>query len=306
MSDIITKIGEYQQHSERPERKARVVHIENGKAFGFDCDGEPDVWDCDTGVCLESYNITGPWQDPPAFSVGDTVLVNCPSSNLHQHYGTLERLSTINQWLVRFPESVVWFTASQLTRVTLHAPLPDGFRLKPRNVKADVGDTGIHSKTKEWQLLQPYGGWNGRTAETQDAMWPDYAPYFFAEPIRAPAPTRPEPGDGWRLLAADELTANGDERMDGCDCPPRWMAVNFFGMRVADYIEMYPVLKILGVRRRIVPEPEKWTPTCELEWRLCAVEDPLAVLQWDGDWRRLEQRFTCGDREQWRAIGVTQ
>lgn len=66
MSDVITKCGDYMHRHSTDRLKARVVHIEDGYAFGFDSDGDPDSWRCSDGRSSCTRDITGPWiPEPP-------------------------------------------------------------------------------------------------------------------------------------------------------------------------------------------------------------------------------------------------
>jgi hypothetical protein len=74
MNDVITKVGKVAQKN---GRAARVVHIEEGIAFGFDSADAPCGWDVKTGVesteaePAEGYNIVGPWIEPKPFRISD-------------------------------------------------------------------------------------------------------------------------------------------------------------------------------------------------------------------------------------------
>jgi hypothetical protein len=69
----------------------------------------------------------------------------------------------------------------------------------------------------------------------------------------------------------------------------------------------YDLVRYLGPLP--VPEPEQpWVATCELRWRKCTRHDKGSVAVGIGEGCllfRLEQRWTCGDREEWRAVEVT-
>jgi hypothetical protein len=141
----------------------------------------------------------------------------------------------------------------------------------------------------------------------------------IASPVPQPEKPEPNPGEGWRLLALSDVTATGDERMDGCDTPPRrWRPVNYAGLLVSEYIATYPELKIRAVRRRVAPLPEPpqepWVATHEWRWRLSdstvhsketrAVESRLMQSDADKRWLVLEQKFTRNGETDWRPIPV--
>lgn len=205
------------------------------------------------------FDLISVWQDPPAFSVGDTVLVNMPGGTWHQHYGTV---STIGDSVsVDFHNGFgTGFRHDQLTRVTLPAPLPEGFRLKARNVKPVRRlDISFSRNFGEWRTVVDWF----HDAETSDRLYPAAAPYFFAEPIlqpEKPEPERPDPGEGWRLLELNESPCLGDESsfMDILARGGRWCAY-----LDGDYHFGRPLSELrtvqgpgFYVRRRISPLPE--------------------------------------------------
>lgn len=144
-----------------------------------------------------------------------------------------------------------------------------------------------------------------------------YSP--FATDIKGPKPAEPElpdPGEGWRLLEDHEVLQEGDERQDGCDSPPRrWLGplrdTTLIGKTVSAANMSVFSLRILGWRRRI-PKPEPWVATNELRYREVPFGTLGAVIlsvsddskQWS--WKRCahEQKWTCGDKYEWRPIPV--
>jgi hypothetical protein len=209
MSDVITGLGLYR---ERSNGKAKVDYIDRstGWAFGYDSNGRATAWHCETGRAVYGFSIASEWIDPPAFSVGDLVLVDCVASPFHQHYGTVSAVTDQPTIAVMFAGEAFprGLYSHELKPVTLPAPLPDGYRLKPRNVNADHGDIGISASHKEW-VYRIGGSWMNRTCEALGAVHAINAPYFFAEPI-PPEPTV-DVGEGWRLLEDGEVIEDGDE-----------------------------------------------------------------------------------------------
>lgn len=128
----------------------------------------------------------GPLPEPqPKFKVGDTVLVNYPSSNWHKHYGTVRERRQDHGYdefaVVLSNDDIVMFEESELSLVTLPAPLPDGYRLLPRNVKPSIGCLYAMHDWK-WGTVRDFS-YCEKSAEGWDAEYPKSAPYFFAEPI---------------------------------------------------------------------------------------------------------------------------
>lgn len=197
MSDVITKPGFYRQ---RDGQKAEIVSGRDGRWIGWDGEDEAESWasngswweEDDSEENPHNRDIVAPWQDPPAFSVGELVLVNKPSTALHQHYGTVEKVS--NRHTVRFGNVLVSdFSTEELTRVALPAPVPAGFRLKPRNVHSVFGDQVFESGSANyWHPMTQGGGLCGLTGSEADSKWSRFAPHFFAEPIPVPEPPSPE------------------------------------------------------------------------------------------------------------------
>jgi hypothetical protein len=73
MNDVIQAVG---PHKDKHGERCEVKHIDQGIAFGFDSDGDPAWWKCDTGNWQGagdnySLHITGPWIEPPTVDVGE-------------------------------------------------------------------------------------------------------------------------------------------------------------------------------------------------------------------------------------------
>jgi hypothetical protein len=66
MNDVIQAVG---PHKDKHGERCEVKHIDQGIAFGFDSDGDPSWWKCDTGNWQgagDDYrlHIVGPWIEP--------------------------------------------------------------------------------------------------------------------------------------------------------------------------------------------------------------------------------------------------
>lgn len=314
MSNVITKPG---PHRERQGGKARVsiVDRETGTAFGYDSLNRATAWSCDDGRTGYGFSIAGEWQDP-AFSVGDLVLVNCPGSNWDQHYGTVQRIvkDRDDEFAVLLSNGDdVLFETSELTRVTIPAPLPSGYRLLPRNVKPVDGDLKYGRGSKRWIAVGP---WLEATAEHWDWSIPEHAPHFFASPI--PVKAEPAVEEKWRRLAGSEVIEDVDQFAFECDTKDIQSDLYFISARTlvgstpsevdATYSSCGP--RIFRTRRPLpVVTPEKWEPTCELRLFGCFGMEVGAIrcntTGADG-WghARLEQRWTCATKEEWRKVEV--
>lgn len=242
MSDVITKPGFYRQlNGGAAEVLAErgglwIAILSSGLLVKIRSNGFVVGYLCDAGE-----TIVGPRIEPTPFSVGDLVLVDCQSSEYHQHYGTVETVTDHDPpaFGVRTSHGKLFCGfAATLKPVTLPAPVPEGYRLKPRNVKpVKYVDRGVTRNGRHWWKVDSS---EAKTAEERDCDCPEIAPFFFAEPI---------------------------------------------------------------------PQPEQWTPTCELRLNPDGGNGPPRLLglchNGYGQNYVLKQRWTCGDKSEWRAVEVT-
>lgn len=190
MSDVITKPGRYQH---RRNREAEVFAERDGVWFGrflSNCgDWMPGRWKSNGAGHCGTPCIIGPWH---AFSVGDTVLVNNPYSSWHKCYGTVVavRERDVDVEFRNGDRRRFDAVEAHITKITLPVPVPEGWRLKPRNVKPVLGDKG-HLADGGW--FDVLGDYVEFTAEQLDAKYKHCAPYFFIEPIPPAIPATPEP-----------------------------------------------------------------------------------------------------------------
>lgn len=141
--------------------------------------------------------------------------------------------------------------------------------------------------------------------------------HFFAEPIPAPEPpfrisTRGvgiyETRDGRQAKVTRNVSSSPKVLWEGNTSSRDWTAW-FDNGRRGDTESKCDLVRYISP----LPEPEKWTPTCELRFvrpqnRHIGKPQLNAVCHngYGGFRLILEQKWTRGDDEQWRQVEVTQ
>lgn len=252
MSDIIQSVGEYDQTCDEQRRmKARVVHIENGRAFGFDCDGDPDHWDAATGEADSSYDIKGPWiPDPPEPPAGFVVM---PKEYVAKDGDKLTGSNWQCGWQ-KFPRCFDGMSAADIEATYpssgthwIASPIPKPFSISEHGPGVYARRDGVEANVDAWNEISKT--WSGRVAGDLHGWFDDGKVNYTGE----------HPGDLVRYL-------------------------------------------------RPLPKPTvEWTPTNELRLAETSLSDSLATWYGKGGastWRRLEQKWTCGEKSEWRPVGV--
>lgn len=259
MSDVIQRVGEYDQTCDEQRRmKARVEHIENGRAFWFDCDGDPDHWDAATGEADATYDIKGLWiPDPPAPPEGFAVMPRdyVAKAGDRVFAGTTNRWVDVTGWAGC---SVVQLEGELAARIPTYiaSPIPKPFRISDKGCGVYARRDGVEKKVVSTARRE----WRGEF-------------YVWADDV------------GWTY------------RDDGVVCHQTTPSP----LDLVRYISPLPE-----------PEPqEQWVPTCELRWKQCKSGDGGGVWIWEHDkvcprqiLARQEQRWTCGEKSEWRPVGV--
>lgn len=248
---VITKTG---LHREVGGGKARVEFLGSmpGVAFGYDSQGRPTAWECETGATCYGKHIAAERVDPPA------------------------------------PPPV---------------DVGEGWRRLAKGDLIEIGDEWLDDVRGEWmpcdyRIGTPFG------ANVGSGEW-------LPHRRRIPQPFRIsthgcgvyETRDGREanvtlIKSGGAFSYPASGTVAGCAGEYTWTDE---GQESAVFKARRDLVRYL----RPLPSPEpQWTPTCELRWkqplRGWAGVTPAGAQMLN----TLEQRWTCGDREEWRAVEI--
>jgi hypothetical protein len=238
MTDVIQAVG---PHKDKNGERCEVKHIDQGIAFGFDSDGDPSWWKCDTGNWQgagDAYrlHIVGPWIEPPTVDVGegwrlledgeviedgDEYLSVSTWRRREEHVGDKQRALMLPTRR-RVPQPF---------RISDHGP---GVYLTRDGREAHISDRRDKSGCEEWW------GWAGEKHNT--TTWADSGLWAATESVSDLVRyLRPLPKPEWTPTDNYQQTTI----VDGCEWTTQWQGRP-------------------PMTRRI---EQKWTNGTESEWR---------------------------------------
>lgn len=331
MSDVIPKPGLYRQQNGRP---ADVKWVGDGKALGFDSNGEETAWWTATGKwTVEApddfgFHITGPWipdppEPPPGFAVMPKDYVakvgDWAANNGHQ-----------KKFAVIDPRNGLWigWSAERLDYDRPHnaphyiaAPMPKPFSISEHGPGVYETRDGEEATVKRQCSVEVTYIWKGCTQSLSYASWADGGqfevsrtlPHDLVRYLR-PLP-QPAVDPVWRELGPDEPIVDSDQfafRDHTSNVHDDSYFVDSFdsmvGQTVRQLNQQYPGFGGRIVRRRVAPPAQsEWVPTNELRLAKCAGSAEgahISRLTGEMQWSRIEQKWTNGTDSEWRPIPV--